>query len=1142
MKKLLLLLLILFILPLSNARAQAFQNNAPWAKNLLKKKGKTTLKEISTAAEKYFNTIDQNKKGSGLKPFKRWEYHWSHYTKADGTISTAKDLWSAWEQKQKMATKNAASNTSNWQAIGPFDSSNTYSSTSKNSSGQGRINAIAVDPSNSNTYYVGAPAGGIWKSTDAGVNWQPLTDYLPQIGVSGIAIHPTNSNIIYIATGDDDASDSYSVGVWKSIDGGTTWNATGAISADSMNEIYIDPNNTDTILVATNGGVYKSINGGTTWRRKLSGNILDLKMKPNDPTTWYAVSSNTFYKSTNSGETFNTVTISTLSSSTRLTIDVTPANADYVYMVSAGSGSAFNGVYKSINSGTSFTKTTETDDIFGTTQAWYDLSLTVSSSDANIVYVGVLDIWKSTNGGNNFVKINEWFNPNQDSYTHADIHFLRFIDGKFFAGTDGGIYVSTNEGVKFTDLTKTLGISQFYKISVSTQSSNNIVGGIQDNGGMAFNDNKWRNYHGGDGMEGVADPISPNTHHGFTQYGGSLYTTIDGGRSNNGRIGAPTPETGPGDSGGEWVTPLASNSNGVLYAGYRQLYKLINNGWVKVSNHSFGNDDLDHIEIDPNNNNNIYVAQRNGLYKSNDGGVTFTNVVFSHGTINSIEISNNESNVAWIVVGSGVYKSTNINSASPTFSNITNNLPSESKLALRHHPGNTNNTVYLGTSLGVYVLDDTSTTWSTFDNNLPNVAVRDIEIHERDSKLIAATYGRGVFISDIPKSLPTTDIKLVTINSPVQNAIGCGIISPKITIRNQGSATISAATINYNVDGGSNTTFNWTGTLLSENTTEITIPSSALSKGEHVLNIEITTTDDFYSANNKNSSSFFINQISTTPTTINSFETVSDELYIETLGSTEHMWQRGVSTKKLLKTVGSGTNAYVTGLTFNHPDKTTGYLYTNCYNLSLITNPILQFKMAFDIENNWDHMYVEYSTNQGGTWAILGTALDANWYNSSSTLNNLPGKQWTGEGENSNSLGGTNATLHDYSYDLAAFKDETSILFRFKFLADDAANEEGALIDDLVITGVLPVDEFEQISGLSIYPNPSSSIFNITWKTGQRFSISIFDITGKSLFQKDNRVSNSKSLQLDLSNFNKGLYIAKIRIDNKQTVKKLILK
>ena len=98
---------------------------------------------------------------------------------------------------------------------------------------------IAVDPSNSNTYYVGAPAGGIWKSLDAGKNWSPLTDSLPQIGVSGIAIHPTDSNIIYIATGDDDAGDSYAVGVWKTIDGGTTWNNTGNIPGNPniMNDI-----------------------------------------------------------------------------------------------------------------------------------------------------------------------------------------------------------------------------------------------------------------------------------------------------------------------------------------------------------------------------------------------------------------------------------------------------------------------------------------------------------------------------------------------------------------------------------------------------------------------------------------------------------------------------------------------------------------------------------------------------------------------------------------------------------------------------------------------------------------------------------------------------------------------------------------
>ena len=147
-----------------------------------------------------------NKKGSGYKPFKRWEYHWSHYLQEDGIIASAETLWKAWELKQKMAKSVNA--TSNWTPKGPISQSSN--------SGQGRINTVMVDPNNANTIYVGAPAGGLWRSTDAGVNWTPLTDDLPQIGVSGIAIDPNNSNIIYISTGDDDAGESYSIGVLKS--------------------------------------------------------------------------------------------------------------------------------------------------------------------------------------------------------------------------------------------------------------------------------------------------------------------------------------------------------------------------------------------------------------------------------------------------------------------------------------------------------------------------------------------------------------------------------------------------------------------------------------------------------------------------------------------------------------------------------------------------------------------------------------------------------------------------------------------------------------------------------------------------------------------------------------------------------------
>ena len=222
---------------------------------------------------------------------------------------------------------------SNWESLGPCDHTNTASW----SSGQGRVNTFTIDPNHPNTYYVGTPAGGIWKSVDAGVNWSPLTDYLPQIGVSGIAVDHTDSNVIYIATGDDDAGDSYAVGVWKSTDGGNTWNNTGSLlgSPYSMNEIFVYPDDHNTIIVATSSGTHKSTDGGTTWIRKYSGNVRGLKMRPNDPTTWYAITSNTFLKSTDSGESFQSVPISNFAGAGRLEIDVTPANPDYVYIVRA---------------------------------------------------------------------------------------------------------------------------------------------------------------------------------------------------------------------------------------------------------------------------------------------------------------------------------------------------------------------------------------------------------------------------------------------------------------------------------------------------------------------------------------------------------------------------------------------------------------------------------------------------------------------------------------------------------------------------------------------------------------------------------------------------------------------------------------
>ncbi|CAL2060288.1 T9SS type A sorting domain-containing protein [Tenacibaculum sp. 190524A05c] len=1134
------IILFLFVYTVSQGQ---IKSNSPWDISDVQRKGsKPTLKEVAKHAEDYFNSIDKFKKGSGLKPFKRWEYHWSHYLNEDGTFFSKERLWDAWRQKNALHQRSVAQMTdvSDWKPLGPYDSSTIFSSTKR--IGQGRVNAIAVDPNNSNTYYVGAPAGGIWKSTDAGLNWTPLTDYLPQIGVSGIAIDPTNSNVIYIATGDDDASDSSSVGVWKSTDGGTTWNNTGGIPGDpnSMNEIYIHPTNTNIVLVATETGVQKTTNGGTTWTTKLSGDIIDLKMKPGDPNIWYAASSTNVYRSADGGESFTSVL--QVTDSDRITMDVTIANPNYVYIVSSkprNQNYAFNGIYKSTNSGASFVKTAENDDIFGSTQAWYDLALTVSDKNADIVYVGVLDIWKSTNGGDNFAKINDWRQVDQPSYSHADIHFMRFIDGKFFAGTDGGIYVSTNEGSVFTDLTKNIAISQFYRISISQQKLNVIAGGLQDNGGFGFDGTNWRHYQDGDGMEGIVNPMNANKFYGFSQYGGGLSITNDAGRTRTTRIGAPTAETGTNDGGGNWITPMAINKEGELYSGYSQIYKLVNDtSWEKVSNQFFGAD-FDRLVIDPTNSDIMYATIGASIFRTADRGQSFTRINFSSGTVRGIATNPNDPNSIWVATTNNVHKLSNITDASPTSETVGLSTPTEGLTALIRHERSGKNTLYIGTNLGVYYFNDDLTRWQTFDTNLPNVHIRDLEINEEDSRLYAATYGRGVFYTDIPRELPENDVRLLAIEN-TDNSILCGTTEyrPEIKVANQGTQAITSLTVNYNLDGGTNQVYNWTGNIASEAEATIILPEVSTTLGAHEINVETVLTNDAYNSNNSVTSQFSLNKSNSEPTTVNSFASAADELLVETSSGTE-MWKTIGSSKTLLN-IPTGRRAYATA-DGDYPVNTVGYLYTNCYDLTQITNPVFKFNMGFDIEQDWDYLVVEYTTDSGKNWEILGNAGDANWYNSNSTLNGLPGKQWTGEGEDVDGGDGlTNATIREYSHDLSALASETSIIFRFRFNSDQAVVEEGVILDDLVISGVLSTEDEIFLSGISVYPNPSQSIFNINRNTSDELTVKVFDITGKQVFYKKN--ATETSFEIDMSSHAKGIYIMNMVSNGRTATKKLILK
>ena len=790
MKKLTFTLLLLLVSICLNAQ---FVENSPWVKELREKKnikGDINLYELKSNFDNYWKTNNKMKRGSGANPFMRWFTHWEKSSDINGNIQDAQSFWQAWEQKEqiKLSQKNNQNTViSNWQPYGPF----THTNTGSWSSGQGRINIVDVDPNNANTWYLGTPAGGLWKSTNAGSNWLPMTDFLPQIGVSGIAIDPNNSNIIYIATGDKNHISSYSFGVFKSLDGGQTWQQTGYTEEwgwVSLGDIIIDPNNSNKLFLATRNGLQRSTDGGANWSEIATGDEFsknfsqgNLRFKTDDSNTVFAVSNNRFYRSTNGGNSFNMITNGLPTNATRMVMDVTADDSSYIYVLCYNSQSDINngfmGIYRSTDGGTSFQLINNTTNVLESSQGWYDLALCVSPQNKNLIFTGCLNVWKSENGGTDFTKVNEWYDPFSTTYTHADIHYLGYKGNRLFCGSDGGVYSSDNNGLSFTDKTATAQIGQFYKISVSPNTTSKMMGGLQDNGGYGFSNNSWKNWFGADGMATAISPLDDDIFVGFIQYGLNLYASYDGGLSNTGFVGSPN------GAYGNWVTPLEVNQNDELFSGFNRLYRLNQNTftWEAQSTNDFGQN-ISHISIHPENNQIFYVAVNDILYKSTNGGIDFTFAYQFPNNITSIESHSTDINKVYVTINgwtdNRVFQSSN---GGLSFEDISNGLPFISVAVIKHHKNQPDNALYVGTAHGVYYRDDITNSWIPFDTNLPNVDITDLDINLIDNKITAATFGRGIWLSDLPVPLsnstynqtaisiypnPTKDF--INIHSPVE--------------------------------------------------------------------------------------------------------------------------------------------------------------------------------------------------------------------------------------------------------------------------------------------------------------------------------------------------------------------------------------
>ena len=1131
MKKLLLLTLCLVAF-MANAQ---IGSTAPWMApfNDSNRSTEPTFQEIVDAFDSYWEGKDETVKGSGFKPFKRWESLYANYLNEDGTVMSHKQLWDVWQQINSQSRSTQVDD-SDWRNIGPL----THTNTGSWSAGQGRVNAFAVDPTNPNTLFVGTPAGGIWKSTDAGDSWTPLTDQLPQIGVSGIAIDPTDTNIIYIATGDDDAGDSTSIGVMKSTDGGATWSTTGLNESNtpaSMNEIYFDPADSKTLWVATNNGIYKTTDSGVTWDNVLNGDFDDLKVKPGSSDVLYAADASRVFRTLDGGNNWTSISTGVIIGAARLVMDVTPANPDVLYVFRSDNTFGSGTIFKSSNSGDSFTQTfTGGQDIFESSQAWFDFAFAVSDTDENEIYTGILNVWKSTNSGANFTKLNNWNDPNTPSYTHADIHNLRFINGTLYCGSDGGFYSSNDGGVNFTSHTDGLAIGQFYRIDVAPEDASIISGGLQDNGGYARKNGMWQNYYGADGMENVYDPNDPSKVYGFIQSGGGPYFSNDGGASLSGSFASP--ETG------NWITPLAFAKDKRLYAGYSRIYELdfCSNSWVQRSS-SFG-PQIDLLETDPNDASIMYVAVNGTLYKSSNRGVDFTILRSFPEIISSIEVKYGDSNTIYIVTAGTagkVYEGT-VTDNTISVNDITGSLPAIPKLVIKHQSNHSDNPLFLGTALGIWKYDDITNDWETFDNGLPNTAVRDLDVNEFNGVLTAGTYGRGIWQTDIEIQPLSSDIAATSL-APLNNqVISCGENPTEITFRNNGTSSITEATITYEA-GGIQNSMQWTGNLAAQEEATLELPVLGLPVGTYELIAQITTDGDQVEDNNEKRTSIAINEVGEIYV-VNDFETAESDLLVLTenanasCDTSAQTWQRGIPTGTILNQAASGQNVYATNLSGNHGNNTKEYLTTKCYDISSLEVPEISFKMAFELELDWDIIYVEYTIDDGSTWNILGTSNDPNWYNSDTLPDtncfNCPGAQWTG----------TSASFNDYSYDLSAFASETSMIFRFVFHSDQSETREGVVIDDLQIgTEQLSIDD-TILEGLSIFPNPSTAIFNIQWPAESSLSIEVFDILGKSVIKRFDMPQGSSNYPLDMSSFATGLYLIKLNTDKQQITQKLILK
>ena len=684
----------------------------------------------------------------------------------------------------------------------------------------GRIADIAaVREGQRLTIYVGSASGGVWKSVDGGTTFKPIFDKQPSLSIGSIAIDPSNSHTVWVGTGESWTRNSVSVGtgVYRSRDGGDNWEAVGLADSEHVSRIVVDPKSSNTVYACALGhlwnsnterGVFKTTDGGKTWNKVLYRNdstgCAELAMDPQDSGVLYAAMwdvrrephnfrsggpGSGLFKTTDGGATWHELRKGLPEGDLgRIGIGIPPSNHLRVYAVVEAKN--HTALFRSDDAGDSWTEINNSFNVSG--RPFYFARLAVDPKNADRLYKPGFFLTVSEDGGKSFSAAFSAHEGPGDAL-HGDLHALWINPenpDQMLVGTDGGIYQSLDQASHWRFLS-TLPVSQFYHVSFDMAEPYNVYGGLQDNGTWmapsravdAIANRHWRNIDFGDGFWAFSDPADDD--YAYVEYQGGKIARF---RKSTGesRDIKPLPRANEPEFRFNWNAPIhmSPNQKGTVYLGGQFLFRSRDHGesWERISPDLTTNDPArQHQELSggltidnsdaekyetiytiaesPKSGDVIWVGTDDGNVQiTRDGGKHWTNVVKNipglpaNTWVSTIEASRFDPAIAYATfdghaagdMKTYVYRTKDYGK---TWTSLSTPELSGYAHVVREDLVNAN-LLFVGTEFGLFVSLDDGAHWAQFKGGLPNVAVRDIAIHPRESDLILATHGRGVFILD----------------------------------------------------------------------------------------------------------------------------------------------------------------------------------------------------------------------------------------------------------------------------------------------------------------------------------------------------------------------------------------------------------